>query len=153
MASRKPKSGRAGSRARTSALPEWAREGDSGAESPGSFSRLLTSLMRAAPLLSSSKTLRLFSLPTRDEISRSSYGRWPTSGMMSRGEYLTVDTSASPKAAAESSLSDLLEEQPVPDRYFLSANAAIGILRRADRMGRKLFPPLRSALEILSKDS
>ena len=38
----------------------------------------------------------------------------------------------------------------MPERYFLSPNAATGILRRADQMGRNLFPPFRSALEILS---
>ncbi|ANB00290.1 hypothetical protein BB28_22290 [Mycobacteroides chelonae CCUG 47445] len=68
-----------------------------------------------------------------------------------RGEYLTVATSASPKVALESSLSDLLETRRPPARYFLSPNAATGMMRRADRMGRNLFPPLRSALEILSK--
>ena len=58
-----------------------------------------------------------------------------------------------PQSRTESSLSDLLEEPPVPDRYFLSPNAATGILRRAERMGRNLFPPLQSALEILSEGS
>jgi len=46
----------------------------------------------------------------------------------------------------------LLEQsREVPQKYFLSPNAAKGILRRADRMGRSLFPPLREALEILAK--
>ncbi len=58
-----------------------------------------------------------------------------------------------PQSRQESSLSDLLEERPVPDRYFLSPNAAIGILRRADQMGRNLFPPFRLALETLSRAS
>ena len=150
MKSPQPTSGSGASPVRTSASPEWDLEADSAAAIPASFSSLLTSLASVAPRLLSSKTLRHSSLPTMEEISQSSYGRWPTSGMAWRGAYLTVDTSASPNQEAESSLSDLLEDPPVPDRYFLSPNAATGILRRADRMGRNLFPPLRSALEILS---
>lgn len=153
MTSRKPKSGQEDSLARTSASLEWDPGADSEASSPGSSTTLRTSLKRVAPKLSSSKTLRHSSLPTMDEISQSSFGRWPTSGMASRGEFLTVDTSASPKVEVESSLSDLLEERRPPDRYFLSPNAATGILRRVDRMGRKLLPPLRSALEILAEGS
>lgn len=153
MTSPKQTSGSEDSPAKTSVSLAWDREVDSEESSPGSSTTLLDSLKRVAPKLWSSKTLRLSSLPTMGEISQSSFGRWPTSGMASHGEFLTVDTSASPKAELESSLSDLLEEQTPPDRYFLSPNAATGILRRADRMGRNLFPPLRSALEILSKGS
>src|SRR5579862_7151602 len=134
MTSPKPRSGRGASPAKTSASPEWAPEKGCEAGSPDSSTTLLNSLSSVAPRLSSSKTLQHFSLPTTDEISQSSYGRWPPSGMASHGECLTVVTSASPKAAVESSLSDLLEEPPVPERYFLSPNAATGMLRRADRM-------------------
>ena len=89
--------------------------------------------------------------PRRTRFLQSSFGRWPNSGMVWHGECLTVATSESPRAVIESSLSDLLEDQKVPDQYFLSPNAATGMLRRAERMGRNLFPPLKSALEILSK--
>jgi DNA (cytosine-5)-methyltransferase 1 len=44
-----------------------------------------------------------------------------------------------------------MEKGEVPQKYFLSQNAAKGMLRRAERMGRELFLPLRKALEILSK--
>ena len=43
-----------------------------------------------------------------------------------------------------------LNRLPVPLQKA-ALNAAKGIIRRADRMGRNLFPPLRQALEILSK--
>jgi DNA (cytosine-5)-methyltransferase 1 len=46
---------------------------------------------------------------------------------------------------------ELIEKGEVPEKYFLSPNAAKGMLRRADRMERELFPPLRKALEIMSK--
>ena len=55
-------------------------------------------LEKVAPKLSSSKTLRESSLPTRDEISQQSFGRWPTSGMAWRGECLTVDTFGVPQS-------------------------------------------------------
>lgn len=151
MTSRRPKSGQEDFHAKMSPLLEWDPEAASEASNRDSSTTLLNSLESVARRLLSSKTLQLSSLPTMDVISQSSFGRWPSSGMASHGVYLTADTSASPRVEAESSLSDLLEDQPVPDRYFLSPNAAIGILRRADRMGRNLFPPLRSALEILSK--
>src|SRR4051812_23375523 len=134
-----PLFGPGASRAKTSASPEWDQGAVCGDDSPDSSTRLLTSLDSVAPKLLSSRTLQHFSLPTMDEISQSSYGRWPNSGMAWLGECLTVDPSAPPKAARESSLSDLWEDPPVPERYFLSPNAATGMLRRAERMGRNLF--------------
>ena len=106
----------------------------------------------AAPLLSSSKTYQVSSLPTADETSESLFKRWPTSGMVWRGECLTAGTSESPNHAKESILLLLIETQSLPDKYFLSPNAAKGAMRRADQMGRNLFPPLRQAMEILAKD-
>ena len=44
-------------------------------------------------------------------------------------------------------LSDILETGNVPRRYFLSAKAAQGILRRAKHRGRDLPAMLRLALE------
>src|SRR5688572_6249323 len=113
--------------AKTSVSREWDPEGGCEAVNRDSSSTLLTSLASVAPRLLSSRTLQHSSLPTMDEISRLSFGRWQNSGMAWRGEYLTVDTSASPSQEAESSLSHLLEGPPVPDRYFLSPNAATGI--------------------------
>jgi DNA (cytosine-5)-methyltransferase 1 len=40
-----------------------------------------------------------------------------------------------------------VERERVGDRYYLTSNAAEGIIRRVDNQGRKLFPPLRKALE------
>lgn len=118
MTSPKPKSGQEDSLVRTSASHAWDLEADSAESSRDSSMTLPSSLRSVAPNLSSSKTLRHSSLPTMAEISQSSYGRWPTSGMASHGEFLTVDTSASPRVARESSLSELLEEQRPPRRYF-----------------------------------
>jgi hypothetical protein len=43
-------------------------------------------------------------------------------------------------------LSDILETGDVPQRYFLSAKACAGILRRAEKRGKLLPEQLRNAL-------
>ena len=48
------------------------------------------------------------------------------------------------------SLSDVLETGAVPPRYFLSAKACAGILRRAEQRGRELPPALYAALKAVS---
>ena len=45
------------------------------------------------------------------------------------------------------SLSDILETGDVPQRYYLSAKASAGILRRAEKRGKALPLVLRRALE------
>jgi hypothetical protein len=44
-------------------------------------------------------------------------------------------------------LSDTLETGDVPQRFFLSAKACAGILRRAAKRGRELPRSLQTALE------
>jgi hypothetical protein len=43
-----------------------------------------------------------------------------------------------------------LETRPVPPRYWLSARAAAGILRRAERRGKELPLALQQALTALA---
>jgi hypothetical protein len=52
-----------------------------------------------------------------------------------------------PKDAAVCSLSDTLETGAVPPRFFLSATACKGILRRAEKRGKELPEQLKKALE------
>jgi len=61
-----------------------------------------------------------------------------TSGIMSHGEFWTLNTSEWPRDAAVCLLSDILETGSVPQRYFLSQAACQGILRRAEKRGKKL---------------
>lgn len=49
-------------------------------------------------------------------------------------------------AAVESTLSQILEVE-VPKKYYLSAKACEGVLRRAERRGKELPPGLKTALE------
>lgn len=73
---------------------------------------------------------------------------WTTSGSMSRGRYWTRSTSESRSAAAACSLSQVLQDE-APSKFYLSAKAAAGILRRAERRGKELPLHLRSALRAL----
>ena len=61
-------------------------------------------------------------------------------------EFLTRNIGESPSAAVESTLSQILEAN-VPKKYYLSAKACEGILRRAERHGKELPPMLKTALE------
>ena len=130
---------------------QWGQELALEDENLHSFLSMLDSLEMHAPEFSSSRTFQVSSLATVDETSKSLFARWPNSGMVWDGVCLTARTSESPNHASESILLDAVETGQVPDRYFLSPNAAKGMLRRCDKMGRKLFPPLRKSLEILSK--
>ena len=66
-------------------------------------------------------------------------GRWLT-------EFLTLNTGASPNEEVESTLSEILLAE-VPERYYLSPTACLGILRRASARGKELPEVLRKALE------
>ena len=83
-----------------------------------------------------------------------SSGRWGNWGMGSRTECWTLNGAEhtgiqEPCRSVEgvSSLSDVLEILQVPQRFYLSAKACNGILRRAERRGKVLPEQLRLALE------
>ena len=70
---------------------------------------------------------------------------------------LTLNTSEhaaslglSHSAAVVCSLSDILETGDVPQRYYLTAKACQGILRRAERRGKELPPVLMTALKAVA---
>jgi hypothetical protein len=73
-------------------------------------------------------------------------GAWSNSGMASPTECLTLSSLEWPSAAAVCSLSDTLETGEVPQRFFLSATACQGILRRAEKRGKVLPQALQEAL-------
>lgn len=73
--------------------------------------------------------------------------KWPKSGIAWGNGYVGGGIPPSPRVPVKSALYDIVEKESVGVRYYLSANAATGILRRVDSQGRKLFPPLRKALE------
>jgi len=67
--------------------------------------------------------------------------------MGSPTEFLTLSISEFPSGAVACSLSDILETGNVPQRFFLSATACKGILRRAEKRGKELPPALHRALQ------
>ena len=71
---------------------------------------------------------------------------WRNAGMGSPTGFLTLNISECHSAAAVCSLSDILETGDLPRRYYLSAKACAGILRRAAKRGKALPEPLRAAL-------
>ena len=56
-----------------------------------------------------------------------------------------LNTGVSPREEKESSLSQILQDDP-PRKYYLSKTACLGILRRAEARGKELPPQLRDAL-------
>lgn len=67
-------------------------------------------------------------------------------GFPSHGARWTPNIGECPKDAVESGLSQILEDE-VPLKYYLSATACAGILRRAERRGKELPQMLKEALE------
>lgn len=144
--------GQQGSPAKTSHLQEWGRDLGFEGASLDSFTSLCVSFENATHEPLSSKTCTVFSLAMEDETSQLYSRRWTNSGMVLNGVCLTAKTSESPSNAAASTLLPCIETGEIPEKYFLSQNAAIGILRRVDRMKRNLPPSFRQSLEILAGD-
>lgn len=73
--------------------------------------------------------------------------KWPRAGIAWEGSYVGGNVPPSPAGKIPSSLLDIVEKKHVNRKYYLTPNAAEGILRRVDNQGRQLFAPLRIALE------
>ena len=84
---------------------------------------------------------------TEDEILPPYFEGWQNSGMGSPTEFLTLSTLEFHSGAVACSLSDILEAGNVPQRFFLSATACRGILRRAEKRGKELPQALSLALK------
>ena len=70
---------------------------------------------------------------------------WETDGAWLT-EFSTLNTGPSPSEGQESTLSQILLAE-VPQKYYLSPKACLGILRRASVRGKELPEVLRKALE------
>ena len=128
--------------------------------------RVATSCSPLVPLLQSigpsgwfGRTSPVSCHQTADGTLEPSSGCWANSGMGSPTEFLTLSTSEhaasrslSPSAAVVCGLSDILETGDVPQRFFLTAKACQGILRRAEKRGKSLPPSLRAALEAVASE-
>ena len=92
---------------------------------------------------SSSRTPRCLRLTKHDGLTPTF--TWETDGALLT-EFLMLNTGESPSDARESSLSQILQAE-VPEKYYLSAKACQGILRRAAERGKELPEVLQKALE------
>ena len=138
-----------------SALQDCARDWMTPAAT--SCSPILPLLHDIAPVGSFGKMSLASCQATEDGILVPSSGAWGNSGMGSPTECLTLNScehgdtlGPSRNAAGVCSLSDTLETGDVPQRFYLSATACRGILRRAEKRGKELPEPLRLALEAVA---
>ena len=78
---------------------------------------------------------------------------WESVGMAQAfpwlGECMTLNTGESPNVVKDCRLSEILEDC-VPQKYYLSSKACLGILHRAERRGKQLPPELEMALRLQS---
>lgn len=107
----------------------------------------LVSLKHSLPPGFSWKTFLAFSVAREDGTWASSPRPWPNAAIGGPTGFLTLSISESHSAAGVSSLSDILETDGIPPKYYLSPKACAGILRRAEERGRSLPPLLQAALE------
>ena len=122
-----------------------------------SCSPILQSLLDIAPGGSFGKTFPVPCPQTEDGPLPLSSKVWNSSGIMQPGECLTFSTarhfnSLGPSRSEETvcSLSDILETGAVPQKYYLSAKACRGILRRAEKRGKVLPELLMRALKAVA---
>lgn len=76
--------------------------------------------------------------------------KWASGGVAYKKWLVDAPFSSAPCRPIMSKFSSVVEEHPVDDRYYISPNAAQGIARRVDKLGRSLFPPLDSAIRHLA---
>ena len=79
--------------------------------------------------------------------------KWGRGGLVWHDRFIECNIPPTPSEIVNSSLLDLIEKKQNNPVYFLSPNAAEGILRRVDSQNRSLFAPLRVALEKLSSQN
>ena len=92
-------------------------------------------------------------VPDAPDVPMPNSGKWPYSGLLLDevggyqlpGGYTMLNTGVYPSVVRESLLSQILEDS-VPEKYYLSKKACLGILTRAARRGKELPPELKAAL-------
>jgi len=72
--------------------------------------------------------------------------RWQSGGCAYQDTILDTSVSPAPIRCIGSKFIEHVESKSVDDKYFLSPNAAEGIIRRVNNQGRTLFKPLSDAL-------
>lgn len=120
------------------------------AERTEKFLQNIEYLSQAHPEFSKQSARKIFYLPEYDNIDQQEKFEWPNAGHAWEDACVAGSVSSAPSMIIESQLIDVIEKGKVDERYFLSPNAAEGILRRVNRQNRKLFEPLYKALVYLA---
>ncbi len=79
--------------------------------------------------------------------------KWQSGGIVIGDVCWDIKAPEAPVNPIESQLIDVIEKRIPEDRYFISSNAAEGILRRVTSQNRTLFGPMHIALENMIKKS
>lgn len=74
--------------------------------------------------------------------------KWPKAGLAWESSIIGSSMAPTPGSPISSNLLNIVDRDRVSRKYYLTPNAAEGIIRRVDNQGRTLFAPLRTALEI-----
>jgi DNA (cytosine-5)-methyltransferase 1 len=98
------------------------------------------------------KTIRVQKLDYNTE-SENFKIKWKSGGCATQNICLDGPVSPAPFKPINTTFLDILEKVSVDAKYYLSPNAAEGILRRVDSQERTLFEPLRRALELLASSN
>ena len=77
---------------------------------------------------------------------------WGKSGLMWNGKFILAEHRECSSSPINTNLYQIVEKQHVKERYYLTPNAAEGILRRVNSNNRRLFEPLREGLEKLAAE-
>lgn len=77
--------------------------------------------------------------------------KWQSGGVAWGDQCIDFRASEAPTAPIEKKLIEVIERQIPSNKYFLTPNAAEGILRRVERQNRTLFGPMHAALERLKE--
>jgi len=89
-----------------------------------------------------------------DEIRAGTFIRkWKSGGVACRDMIIEGNASPAPSKIVKSLFVDALDAVRPDESYFLTANAAAGILRRVNSVGRTLFQPMSDALAKLVQSS
>lgn len=79
--------------------------------------------------------------------------RWQAGGYARRGMCIDIKAPEAPSKIIEKPLIDVIEKVQPAKHYYLSANAAEGILRRVDSQNRTLFGPMDAALRLMVREA
>lgn len=107
-------------------------------------------LAKASPEFQDPKSRVVLYLSPEDIKNENAKYKWPAAGIAWKNFCIAAKVPTAPSEIINSQLFNLIEKDAVDERYYLSPNAAEGILRRVNGQGRKLFSPLDNVLKKLA---